>query len=157
MINVDLDRNENQSRFFLEVMAAITGKSPNRFLGIGGAVRGGKTFVCLAAWAIFAARMYPGSRWHIIRKDMPTLQDTTIPSMQKILPDNQIHYKYLKDKSNYHIRFSNGSKIFFKGENLLRDRELKAFNGLETNGIFLEQAEELSERLLQKAIERAGS
>ena len=38
-----------------------------------------------------------------------------------------------------------------------QDPELKSFLGLETNGVFIEQGEEASPELWQKAIERAGS
>lgn len=150
---IDLTRNEKQAAFFNSVMLAIAGKSQNRFFAYGGAVRGGKTFVILFI-LIMLCRKYPGSRWHVVRKDLPDLKATTIPSFEKLAPPG---VSVIKDPGNYHAPFENGSKIFFKAESLTQDPELKGFLGLETNGIFLEQAEELSITAWEKAKERTGS
>jgi hypothetical protein len=99
-------------------------------------------------------RKFPGSRWHIFRKDLPTLKATTIPSFEKLAP----HYvRVSREPGNFHAQFPNGSTIFFRPENITHDPELKDLLGLETNGIFIEQAEEASRNLWEKAIERAGS
>lgn len=103
---------------------------------------------------IMLSRKYPGSRWHVIRKDLPTLKATTIPSFERLCPsDAKIH----RDPGNYRAEFANGSQIFFKAESIQQDPELKDFLGLETNGIFLEQAEEITERMHDRAKERTGS
>jgi hypothetical protein len=150
---IDLSRNEKQAAYFNEVMLACAGKSPKRFFAYGGAVRGGKTYVTLFI-LIVLCRKYPGSRWHVVRKDLPTLKATTIPSFEKLAPALcDIH----RDAGNYRASFPNGSQIFFKAENAAQDPELKDFLGLETNGIFIEQAEEATTALWQKAMERAGS
>lgn len=150
---IDLSRNEKQAAFFNEVMLAVAGKSPRRFFAFGGAIRGGKTFVTLFI-LILLCRKFPKSRWHVVRKDLPTLKATTIPSFEKLCPEN---VQIKRDSGNYHAVFPNGSQIFFKAENIAQDPDLKDFLGLETNGIFIEQAEEASRVLWDKAIERAGS
>lgn len=150
---IDLTRNEKQAAFFNAVMQAVVGKSQDRFFAYGGAVRGGKTFVILFI-LILLCKKYPGSRWHVVRKDLPDLKATTIPSFEKLAPPG---VTVIKDPGNYHAPFPNGSKIFFKAESLTQDPELKGFLGLETNGIFLEQAEELSLTAWEKAKERTGS
>ena len=149
----DLTRNENQKRFADEVFRAAAGMSDKRFFAYGGAVRGGKTSVVLFLLMMLAKR-YAESRWHIVRKDLPVLKATTIPSFEKFMPKG---VTINRDPGNFHAVFPNGSQIFFKPENVTGDPELKDFLGLETNGIFIEQAEEASEILWQKAMERAGS
>ena len=150
---IDLTKNEKQAAYFHAVMEAVAGVSAFRFFAYGGAIRGGKTFVTLFL-LILLCKKYPGSRWHVIRKDLPDLKATTIPSFEKLAP---LGVTVSKDPGNFNAKFSNGSTIFFKAESISRDPELKSFLGLETNGIFLEQAEELSLTAWEKAKERTGS
>lgn len=148
--------NKKQAHFFDTVMLAVAKINSLRYFFYGGAIRGGKTFVCLYIF-IKLAKMFPKSRWHVFRSDFPELEDTTIPSMEKLIGTEGVDFIWKRKSSNYHIVFANGSKIFFKSENLMKDPELKWMLGLETNGIFLEQMEGLSEKLFSRAIERAGS
>lgn len=155
-VNIDLTKNPKQAEYFLTSLAASQGANSYKYLNYGGAIRGGKTYVTLAI-LIRLSEIFPGSRWHIVRKDMPSLEKTTIPSFEKIILGS-VRWKPYRNKSNYH--FSNmvtGSKIFFVPENLQRDPNLMSFLGLETNGFFLEQSEELSDKLWEKALERTGS
>lgn len=154
-VHVDLTRNPKQADYFYTALGAAQNANSFKFLNYGGAVRGGKTFVTLAI-LIRLAEIFPGSRWHIIRKDMPSLEATTIPSFEKIVAGSR-KWTFYRNKSNYHARHKNGSKIFFKGENIQQDPNLMKFLGVETNGFFLEQAEELSEKMWDKALERTGS
>jgi len=133
-------------------MLAVAGKSPNRFFAYGGAIRGGKTFVTLFI-LILLAHKFPKSRWHVVRASLPDLKKTTVPSFEKLAPHIKVH----KDPGNWYAEFPNGSCIFFTSESISHDPELKSFLGLETNGIFIEQAEEASETLWQRAMERTGS
>lgn len=101
-------------------------------------------------------KVYPGSRWAIIRKDLQRLRDTTIPSFDKLRaltggfagPVNQ---------QRWEAECTNGSVILFRGENIDKDPELLRFHGYEVNGFLNEEADELSERTLVKEIERAGT
>lgn len=150
---INLDRNPKQSLYFEDVMRAVKGETENRFFAFGGAVRGGKTFVTLFI-LILLCKMFPGSRWHVIRASLPDLKKTTIPSFEKLAPAGvTIH----RDPGNWYASFENGSKIFFTAESASHDPELKSFLGLETNGIFIEQAEEASNQLWDRAMERTGS
>ena len=133
-------------------MAAVHGLTPNRFFAYGGAVRGGKTFCTLFILGVLCKK-FPGSRWHVVRATLPDLKKTTIPSFEKLFP----HIKVQRDPGNWHATFQNGSTIFFTSENITQDPDLKSFLGLETNGIFIEQGEEASRTLWQRAIERTGS
>lgn len=150
---IDLSRNPKQARYFDDVMIAASGRSPFRYFAYGGAIRGGKTYVTLFI-LIVLCRRFPGSRWHVIRKDSTVLKSTTIPSFEKLAPPG---VKVHRDPGNMYAEFPNGSKIYFKPESLTQDPDLKDFLGLETNGIFLEQGEELSEKAWERAKERTGS
>jgi hypothetical protein len=149
-------RNKKQNHFYDLVMKAVARLVKFRYFFYGGAIRGGKTFVCLYILVVLA-RLFPRSRWHVFRSDFPELEDTTIPSMEKLIGTQGKDFVWKRKSSNYHVLFSNGSKIFFKSENLMKDPELKWMLGLETNGIVLEQMEGLSEKLLSRTIERVGS
>jgi hypothetical protein len=149
-------KNEKQANFHDTVMKAVAKLNNLRYFFYGGAIRGGKTFVCLYIF-VKLAKLFPRSRWHIFRSDFPELEDTTIPSMEKLIGTEGKDFVWKRKSSNYHILFANGSKIFFKSENLMKDSDLKWMLGLETNGILLEQMEGLSEQLMQRAIERVGS
>ena len=152
-VAIDLSRNAKQAAYFNEVMAAVAGKTNKRFFAYGGAIRGGKTFVTLFILMVLC-RKFPGSRWHVVRATLPDLKKTTIPSFEKLAPEGvTVH----KDPGNWHATFPNGSTIFFTSENIGQDPDLKSFLGLETNGVFIEQAEEANIMLWEKAIERAGS
>lgn len=151
---IDLTRNPNQLRFFTEVMKACAGISPYRKFGYGGAIRGGKTYAALAV-LIRLSNRYPSSKWHIIRQDFPVLQGTSIPSFEKITRGSS--WKWNRDRANYFAWNKYDSKIFFKGENIQRDPELNDFLGLETNGIFLEQLEEINKKSWDISTSRTGS
>lgn len=152
---IDLSKNPKQFEFFLQVMKSCAGLNSYRKFGYGGAIRGGKTFVCLGT-LIRLSNRYEGSKWHIMRQDFPALQGTTIPSFEKIIRGSN-NWKWNRDKANYFAYNKKDSKIFFKGENLRQDPELNDFLGLETNGIFYEQLEELSRKLWDIGISRCGS
>lgn len=153
----DFTKNAKQQTFFEAVMRAVAGKSLFRYFFYGGAIRGGKTAVCIATLYILAKK-YPNSRWHIIRDSFTTLEATTIPSFEKFFPaGSKSIKKYSRNPSNYFVEFVNGSKIFFVSESLNSDKDLTWMLGLETNGIMLEQVESLSEKCWEKALERCGS
>jgi hypothetical protein len=156
MITADLTRIEKQATFFDQIMMAAFGDSPFRYLFYGGAIRGGKTFACLVA-LIILCRIFPGSKWYVIRKDFTRLTETTLPTMLKILGKSR-NVRWNRDKSNYYVEFiKTGSRIFFAGEDYARDPDLNWLLGLECNGFFLEQIEELNEKTLDMCISRAGS
>ncbi len=136
---IDLSKNKNQGEYFNTVLASCAGLNNYRRFAYGGAIRGGKTFVTLFI-LIILARKYANSRWHIVRKDMPALLTTTIPSFEKFKLNN---LRWNRNPGNFFVEFQNGSRIYFKPESIDRDPYLSDFLGLETNGIFLEQAEEL--------------
>lgn len=156
MITADLTRNVKQANFFTKVIEAAYGDNPYRYLFYGGAIRGGKTYACLVSLVILC-KLFPGSKWYVLRKSFPSLQETTIPTLNKILGKGA-KVKWNRDKSNYYVEFlTTGSRIFFAAEDFARDPKLDWMLGLECNGFFLEQIEELQHLTLQMCISRAGS
>lgn len=152
----DLTKNQKQQEFWTKFWQSIAGTLPYRYFFYGGAVRGGKTSICLTI-LYFLARKYKNSRWHILRESYTDLEDTTIPSWDKFYSNSEHISHVIRSRNNYHVNFKNGSKIFFKSESYIQDPLLGWMDGLETNGIFLEQMEGLSEKCFNKSLERVGS
>lgn len=113
---------------------------------------GGKSFVCLAA-LIILARVYPGSKWCVIRESLPTLKRTTLQTFKKLIPTSFVRDYNQQDQI---YTFTNSSQIMFMAEDYANDKDFDRFKGLEVNGFLLEQIEELHEDLLPVCFVRAG-
>lgn len=124
-----------------------------KFLLYGGAIRGGKTYAMLLL-VLALAKIYKGSRWAIVRKDLPTIKRNTLPSFEKVKPPG---FCGEVNRTDWYVDCANGSRIFFFSESYERDRDLDRWKGLEVNGFALEECNELNEKSFHKAIERAGS
>lgn len=135
-------------------MDAIT-DGESRIIGFGGGIRGTKSWGSLAS-LMTLCRIYPGSRWAVIRKDLKRLRDTTIPSYEKLRQRTGDFFAPVNMQA-WESPARNGSIILFRGENIDKDPELLRFHGYEVNGFLNEEADELSERTLIKEIERAGT
>lgn len=118
----------------------------------GGAMGGGKSFVCLATLLVLA-RLYPGSKWCVIRESLPTIKKTTLETFSRLVPQSFVK-NYNQQELIY--TFTNGSQIFFMAEDYKNDKDFDRFKGLEVNGFLLEQVEELQEELLAVCFVRAG-
>lgn len=131
--------------------AAFSGRF--RYLLYGGGIRSGKTALALMLVQTLA-RIYPRSRWAIVRKDIPSIRRNVLPAFSKFrVPGftNDINF------ASWSCTCANGSEILFVNENINADPDLDAWKGLEVNGFVLEEANELSPAAWYKAIERAGS
>src|SRR6185295_8052727 len=156
MKTADLTKNPKQSEFFTKVIEASYGDNPYRYLFYGGSIRSGKTY-CLLACLVILCKIFHGSKWVVIRKSFPSLQETTIPTCEKILGPGAM-VRWSRDKSNYFVEFlKTGSRIYFMGEDYARDPSLTWMLGFECNGFLLEQIEELQEATFDMCITRAGS
>lgn len=122
------------------------------YLLYGGAIQGGKT-TCVLSILILLCRIFPRSRWAVVRKDEPSLLRNTIPSFNLIRPPEFISAPSGKGVA----RCANGSEIIFFPEALHRDPDYDRWKGLMVNGFVLEEANELAEGTFNKAIERAGT
>lgn len=121
-----------------------------KFLFYGGAAGGGKTYVGLAI-LILLSKLFPNSRWCVVRKDYQKLKQNTLPSFNKLVPK-----RFLVKFVDGVAYFTNGSQILFKGENYAYDKDLTWMDGFEVNGFLFEEAQELQKKLLEKAKLRAG-
>lgn len=144
---VYLDNNKKQSQF---IEAVFSGNYD--ILLFGGAIRGGKTYVAINILILLCA-IYPGSRWIFVRKTLKRLRQNTKPAVMKFIAGTG----WTINNSSEIYTHPNGSQIMLWGENIDRDPELDAFKGAEANGFVLEECNELAQKTLRKAQERAGS
>lgn len=135
-----------------EFLEAVFSQKYN-FILYGGAIRGGKTFAGLGA-LLLLSKMYPKSKWVIVRNTLQTLKLNTIPSFKKICPTSFIK-NYNQDTQT--VTLTNDSQIIFLGENFADDKDLNRFKGLECNGFLFEEINECQQKTFYKAFERAGS
>jgi len=155
-MSVDLRANPKQWVYFCKVIEALLGHNEYRNFFYGGAIRGGKTYVS-AAILLYAGRQFPNTRWHVVRRTFKVMKDTTIPTFEKIVSGG-VNWKWNRDPGNFFLYHKKtDSKIFFKGENIEDDPNLNNWLGLETNGVFMEQIEELSIKTWNMALTRIGS
>ncbi len=123
-----------------------------RYLCFAGSVRSGKTSAIMTLLIVLGIA-FTGSKWYVVRKDVPTLKRTTIPTFHLVCPK-----RFLKNfnKSELIAEFYNGSQILFMGENASEDPDCNRFKGLEANGFFLSQAEELRKLTFETCKMRSG-
>lgn len=117
----------------------------------GGAFGGGKTYAGLAI-IVSLAMKYPGSHWTVVRETRQRCKETAWMVLKKF-------YGFLFAKLNESELVAilpNNSRIVFKGENIHKDPDLDAWKSFDTCGVFIEQAEEVSEEMYEMALLRAG-
>lgn len=129
----------------------------NRILLYGGAIRGAKShFGCMMI--ISLTQMYPNSRWVMLRKDSVVLKATLLKTFKENFLDKGWYQEVESfNQTDLVLTFKNKSQILFMGENYDRDKDLNRFKGLEFNGAFIDEVNEVQEVTLDKIIERAGS
>ncbi len=116
----------------------------------GGAIRGGKTY-CGLSILLILCRIFPNSRWAVIRENNERIRLNTIPSFKKLQAPGRLK------ENPYEYKHPNGSVILFLGENYARDKDLDWMKGLEVNGFLFEEIQECQQQTLYKAFERAGA
>lgn len=128
-----------------------------RFVLYGGAIRGGKSYGALAL-IILLALVYPKSRWAIVRKDLPTLRRNVLPTFDKLRQEASLsNFVPPANQSTWTSTLGNGSELLFFTESIDQDKDLNRWRGLEVNGFYLDEANELTEAAFEKAMERLGS
>jgi hypothetical protein len=130
--------------------AVFSGKY--RYLMYGGAIRSGKTFLVVAL-TILLAKAFPGSRWAMVRKDLPTLRRNLLPVFEKLRGE----FCSPVNQSTWTSKCANGSEIIFFTESIDTDPDLNRWKGLEVNGFVLEEANELRDKTFPMAQSRAGA
>ena len=124
-----------------------------KFLLYGGSIRSGKTFVGISI-LLLLCKIFPGSRWAIVREDLPSIRRNVLPVFDKLRPTN---FCSRVNKSEWTATCTNGSQIIFFTESSKDDPDLDRWKGLEVNGFLFEELDEVKEKTWNKAIERAGT
>jgi hypothetical protein len=138
--------SDRQSEF---VMAVLSGQYSEMLYG--GAMGGGKTVVCVALVSLLC-KMYPGSRWVFVRKDLNRMRETVMRTWQRFAP--QPFFKPINGQ--FKAIAANGSEVMFMGEQAESDPDLNRFRGLEVNGFIFEEGNECLELTWNIAGMRAG-
>lgn len=125
-----------------QIEAKQIATDPNKNIILyGGAIRGGKSFwLCLMFHSL--AMMHEGSKWVMIRKSLPTLKKTLIPSFFKLYHLGINTYIEKFNSQDYIVYYKNGSQIMFMAESYDTDKELNRFRGLEINGAGFDEINE---------------
>jgi hypothetical protein len=145
--NIRFDATEKQA----SVIELVFERRHDRIL-YGGAMGGGKTYL-ICALAILLARMYPGSRWAIVRETHKKIIRNLIPTWDRIAPKE---FCDPLNRADMFVQCANGSRIDFVAVYEKEDPELNAARGLEVDGIFCDEINEISERAFHILITRKG-
>ena len=133
--------SEQQRQFYR------AGAHPTLFLGGYGSA---KTYgACLKLLRLITK--YPGSRWAIIRRVHKQLKATTMVTFDSLVPATFLTSRNDTDGTRV---FTNGSTVQFLG--LDTPGTLGVLQGLEINGAFIDQAEEISEKIFDTVDARVG-
>ena len=129
----------------------------NRIVLYGGAIRGAKSYWGCMEIISFCFQ-YPNSRWLMLRETLPVIKNTLLKTFTENFLNKGLIY-YVKDfnQQSLTITWNNGSQIIFMAEGYDTDKELNRFRGLEINGAFIDEVNEIQEVTFDKIIERAGS
>lgn len=128
----------------------------NRITLYGGAIRGGKSYF-LVLYAFTLAFKYPKSRWLFLRESLPTMKRTLLVTFNNFLNDGFSQYIQSFNQQDLTVTLTNGSQFIFMAESYDTDKDLNRFRGLEINGAFIDEANEIQEVTFDKVIERSGS
>jgi hypothetical protein len=129
----------------------------NNIVLYGGAIRGAKSYWgCLEI--ITFCFQYPNSRWLMLRETIPVIKATLLKTFTENFL-NKGFISYVKDfnQQTLVLTWTNGSQILFMAEGYDTDKELNRFRGLEINGAFIDEVNEVQEVTFNKVLERAGS
>lgn len=121
-----------------------TVRADDRRFHYGGGIRGGKTVIDVFL-IYMAARIFPESRWLIVRKAFPDLQRSVIQTFEGMIGQNHSG-TWRQSRDYYYYELSNKSRIIFMAENYTQDKNFTRFLGLEINGVLFEQIEEITEK-----------
>jgi phage terminase large subunit len=129
----------------------------NKIVLYGGAIRGAKSYWgCLEI--ITLCFKYPNSRWVLLRQSMPVMKSTLLKTFTENFINKGFH-QYVKEfnQQTLTLTWNNDSQIIFMAESYDTDKELNRFRGLEINGAFIDEVNEIQEVTFDKVLERSGS
>lgn len=134
-MEIEIKPNEKQKMFLTDT---------HKHVGYGGARGGGKSWA-VQTKAMIMACMHPGIRVLIVRQTYPELQQNHIEPMLIRL---QGLAKY--NRTDKQFSFPNGSKIKF--QYCKNDSDLKNFQGVQYDLVFIDEATNLSEYQLKAIV-----
>lgn len=124
-----------------------------RYLGIGGAVSGGKSIVCIGIIHNMADQ-YPNTRYFICRKNYTTLKRTSIPTLRKVFEiDGDYNKAEIKRDS---CVYQNGSEIIFLEADEAKDPDYNKLKGGEYTAGVIEEMNEINYAAFNVLITRVG-
>lgn len=125
-----------------------------KFILFGGSIRLGKTYALLGLFLLLC-KLFPGSKYLVVRKDLERIRNTVLPTFRKLVPSN---FQASEPTQHNGWRFiaTNGSIIQFFGENADKDPELKRFRGIEYDSIGFEEMD-ITKQGFEVGMERCGT
>lgn len=132
------------------INAALSGTY--RHLFYGGAQAGGKTVV-LCILTMMLCRIYPGSRWALVRKDLPRLRRNLIPTWNRFAPPRWFG---VINQGTWSAKCVNGSEVLFIPASEPTDPNHDRVRGLELNGAMIDECNEISEEFASILGSRCG-
>ncbi|MDR2513844.1 MAG: phage terminase large subunit [Christensenellaceae bacterium] len=125
--------SDKQRAFFL---------ARQKYVGYGGARGGGKSWA-IRTKAVLLCLRYPGIKVMIVRRTYPELTANHILPLRELLGAHIARYH--EQRKEY--RFSSGSTITFRY--CASEKDMGAFQGLEIDALFLDEATQMDERVFQ--------
>lgn len=137
------------------IEAFFTGKY-NRML-LAGSIRSGKTYVVIAILMVLA-KMFPRSKWVIVRKDWPKLRSTTMEVFKQLCPPECLANPGMPvNMQTKETVFKNGSRFLWVTEPPSPTDKFSTAKGLYINGAFPDEADGLHPDFLKAIKSRLGS
>lgn len=94
----------------------------------------------------------------MLRKSLPVIKSTLLKTFREnFLEKGWQQYVKSFPETTFVLKWINGSEILFMSENYDDDKDLNRFKGLEINGGFIDEVNEIQEVTYDKIVERAGS
>jgi len=149
----DFSINPKQSEYCEIVLDSASGKLPYRYVAMGGSFRSGKSYGSLAILYLLCA-IYPGSRWIVVCHTWSFAKENTWKELMKIIDNRN---SWTLNLSSLIATYHNGSSIEFRSEDHESYPDQSNFDGLSCSGIMLEECQNISYAMFQKAIQRVGS
>lgn len=140
----------------VEVIEAVNDPTIDTIILIG-PVGTGKTDI--AAHAVLSiADQFPKTFWPVIRKNISTHINTTLPSYLSMADKmgliEGVDYRY--NKSPHFLEFPNGSRIPFLEADITKDRDGKKIRGVNATGNHIDEPDELDPIMFIQATSRRG-
>lgn len=155
-MEITFQNRPTQFELFQTIIGSAQGLLPYRSIYSGGAIRGAKSFTNSLA-LLTLCKQYPMSKWSVHRKDMTILESTTVETISKII-QGQKNWQWSKKPGNYYLTYKpTESRLLFVGANESRDKDFTDTLGLEINGCFFDQMEDVSLEYRNAVRQRLGS